>query len=260
MKVLWVFAHPEQKSLNGSLRDVGISALEEAGHECRQSDLYAMRWKAVVDADDFINESSDRLIIGPASGRAYWSGTLSPDILAEQEKIEWADAIVLQFPIWWYGMPAILKGWFDRVFVMGFGYAINDPQHPERALRYGDGHLKGKLAFSVITSGSSEASLGPRGIHGPLHQILFPLTHGTLWYAGMAVIPPMVTYLADWLEPEAFEEIAEELRERVTSLQQTTPIQFRYQNGGDYDSDLVLLPEHAPGATGMDVHFTGKPA
>lgn len=256
MKVLWVFAHPEQQSLNASLRDEGLRALTEAGHTCQVSDLYAMKWKAVVDHDDFPDEPAGRLVIGPTSGRAYRSKTLSPDILAEQEKIVWADTIVLQFPLWWYGMPAILKGWFDRVFVMGFGYAINDPENPGLALRYGQGALTGKRSFAMVTSGSSEASLGPRGIHGPLEHILFPLLHGTLWYAGMSVLPPLVVYLADWLGPEQFEEVAAQLRRRVTSLEETTPIKFRYQNSGDYDAELVLRAELAPGSSGMSVHTT----
>jgi NAD(P)H dehydrogenase (quinone) len=255
MNVLWVFVHPEQRSLNSSLRDEGVSALEAAGHEVRVSDLYAMKWKAVVDRDDFGDEGEDRLIIGPASGRAYRTGTLSADIRAEQEKIEWADTVILQFPIWWYGMPAILKGWFDRVFVMGFGYAINDPEHPGRARRYGDGHLRGKRAFAVVTSGSSEASLGPRGIHGPLDHLLFALLHGTLWYAGMTVIPPFVTYLSDWLGDEEYRCVAARLRERMTSLENTEPLPFRHQNGGHYDEELVLRPDILTGDSGLQIHY-----
>src|SRR6185369_9698546 len=156
--------------------------------------------------------------------------------------------------IWWYGMPAILKGWFDRVFVMGFGYAINDPLNPGNALRYGDGHLKGKRALAVITSGSSEASLGPRGIHGPLDHILFPLQHGSLWYAGMSVLPPVVFYLADWMEESQFPDAAALVRQRVTSIMDTEPIPFRHQNGGDYDDELVLRPELHVGQSGMDIH------
>jgi len=254
MKVLWVFAHPEQRSLNGSLRDEGIRALREAGHSCQLSDLYAMKWKATVDRDDFTEAPDGRLRAGPASGEAYRNCTLSADIRGEQEKIEWADALVLQFPIWWYGMPAILKGWFDRVFVMGFGYAINDPLNPGNALRYGDGHLKGKRALAVITSGSSEASLGPRGIHGPLDHILFPLQHGSLWYAGMSVLPPVVFYLADWMEENQFPEAAALVRQRVTSIMDTEPIPFRHQNGGDYDDELVLRQELNAGQSGMDIH------
>jgi NAD(P)H dehydrogenase (quinone) len=255
VNVLWLFAHPERQSLNGSLFDEGVRALTDAGHACRVSDLYAMKWKATVDRDDFIEEPDGRLKVGPASGRAYRTGTLSADIQAEQEKVDWADAVVLQFPLWWYGMPAILKGWFDRVFVMGFGYAVNDPLHPGRALRYGEGHLKGKRAFVMVTSGSAEASFGPRGINGPLDQILFPLLHGTLWYAGMSVLPPMVVNLADWLNQEQYERVAGLLRERVTSLWDTAPLPFRYQNRGDYDDDLVLRPEFAPGDSGLGVHY-----
>lgn len=53
MKTPIVYAHPEPKSLNGSLKDLAVSTLESAGHEVRVSDLYAMNWKAVVDATDY---------------------------------------------------------------------------------------------------------------------------------------------------------------------------------------------------------------
>ncbi|MFD1829535.1 NAD(P)H-dependent oxidoreductase [Streptomyces desertarenae] len=258
MNVLWVFAHPERRSLNGSLRDEGVRALADAGHDCRHSDLYAMGWKPTVDRDDFGERpgpSDDRLIVTSASRRAHRDGTLSPDIRAEQEKLDWADAVVLQFPLWWYGMPAILKGWFDRVFVKGYAYGVTDPGHPGRTLRYGQGLLAGKRALVVVTAGSPEPALGPRGINGWLDHVLFPLLHGTLWYTGMTVLPPVAVYGADRLPPREYEEAAALLRERVTSIGDTEPLPFRFQNGGDYDDDLVLRPDLAPGATGLGVHY-----
>ena len=110
MKVLLVYAHPESRSLNGSLKDFTVAQLEAARHDVQVSDLHAMKWKAVLDADD----SSDRGDDAPfnaslASKRAFEHGTQSPDIAAEQEKLRWADALVLQFPLWWFSMPAILK-------------------------------------------------------------------------------------------------------------------------------------------------------
>ncbi len=122
MKVLWVFAHPERRSLSGSLYDDGVAWLEQSGHRVIQSDLYAMGWNPIVSAADFGEEGGQRLLVGGASASAYAEGRLSQDIVREQAKIEWADTLVIQFPLWWYGLPAMLKGWFDRVFLKGFAF------------------------------------------------------------------------------------------------------------------------------------------
>ena len=86
MNVLWIFAHPEPRSLSGSLRDEGLRALRELGHECRVSDLYAMRWNPVVDAADFRHDAGERLIVGASSHDAYDAGTLSEDIRADRRR------------------------------------------------------------------------------------------------------------------------------------------------------------------------------
>jgi NAD(P)H dehydrogenase (quinone) len=254
MKILWLFAHPDQRSLNAHLRDEGIRELSALGHEYRQSDLYAMEWKAAVDADDFNHDSAEPFRVGSASKRAYMSGKLSDDIRAEQDKLRWAETVILQFPLWWYGMPAILKGWFDRVFVRGFAY---DVVENGRTLRYGEGGLSGKRAMVVVSAGAREATFAPRGINGEINDLLFPLQHGTLWYTGMDVVPPLLVPAADRFSAEQFEQAAKELRERLRTLPTTTPLPFRRQNSGDYDKDLVLRPEIAPGRTGNGVHRTG---
>jgi NAD(P)H dehydrogenase (quinone) len=254
MNVLWVFAHPEPRSLSGALRDDGLRTLRELGHDVRESDLYAMKWNPVVDAADFGAEAGDeRLVVGATSARAHARGELSPDIVAEQEKLEWADAVVVQFPLWWYGMPAILKGWFDRVFVKGFGYGVRAGDG--RTLRYGEGRLAGKRAMVVLTAGAREPSMGPRGVNGELNEVLFPLQHGTLFYAGMAVLPPVAVHGADRLPDEEFAAARDVLRTRLRGLATDEPIPFRTQNGGDYDEDLVLRPDRAPGAAGLAVHL-----
>jgi NAD(P)H dehydrogenase (quinone) len=255
MNVLWVFAHPEQCSLSAALRDEGLGTLREHGHEHRLSDLYAMRWKAVVDADDFgRHEAGERLVVGDVSSTAYSAGTLSQDIVAEQAKIAWADTLVLQFPLWWYGMPAILKGWFDRVFVKGFAFGVTDPA-TGRTRRYGEGSLAGKRAMVVVTAGAREQSLGPRGINGDLNDLLFPLHHGTLWYAGISVLPPLLVHGADRMSDAGYVESVSRLRRRLSTMATDQPLPFRSQNGGDYDDDLVLRPEHAPGDAGLGVHY-----
>jgi NAD(P)H dehydrogenase (quinone) len=255
MNVLWVFAHPEPRSLSGALRDDGVRTLRELGHDVRESDLYAMKWNPVVDAADFGAEADDgRLVVGATSARAHARGELSTDIVAEQEKLAWADAVVVQFPLWWYGLPAILKGWFDRVFVKGFGYGVR--AEDGRTLRYGEGRLAGKRAMVVLTAGAREPSMGPRGVNGALADILFPLHHGTLFYAGMSVLPPVAVYGADRVPDDEFAEARDLLRERLRTLETEEPIPFRTQNGGDYDDDLVLRPDRAPGVTGPGAHLT----
>ncbi|MGW4445026.1 NAD(P)H-dependent oxidoreductase [Streptomyces sp. NPDC004682] len=99
----------------------GVQHLLDQGHEVRTSDLYAMKFDTVVRTGDFSHADGERLVVGSVAQHAFEQGTLSPDISAEHDKLSWADTLVVQFPLWWYGMPAILKGWFDRVFVGGNG-------------------------------------------------------------------------------------------------------------------------------------------
>lgn len=256
--MLWIYAHPEPRSLGGSLKDAGLRMLTDLGHEVRVSDLYAMGWRATVDASDYTgHDPDDRLIVARASKHAYLDDTLSADVRAEQRKLDWADAVVLQFPLWWYGMPAIMKGWVDRVFVKGYAYGVAHPDQPGRTLRYGEGKLAGKRALVVTTTGSREPAFGPRGINGQLEQAMFPLLHGTLWYVGMDVLRPLAIYGADRFSVDQYADATAALCERLTSLGKEEPIAYRYQNHGDYDDDLVLRPEHAPGQSGLGVHVKG---
>lgn len=256
--MLWIYAHPEPQSLSGSLRDEGVQALLDEGHQVRQSDLYAMGWNPVVGAADFGHEGPERLFVAAASHRAYDRAELSPDILAEQRKLDWADTVVVQFPLWWHGMPAILKGWFDRVFVEGYAYGVRPDGPSSRPLRYGNGGLAGKRALVVTTVGAPSWTLGPRGIHGDIDQVLFPLLHGTLFYTGMRVMPPFVVAGANRVDACEYATVAKELRERLATLEETEEIPFRHQDSGDYDADLILRPELAPGQEGLAVHYSGR--
>ncbi|MGO1398843.1 MAG: NAD(P)H-dependent oxidoreductase [Brevibacterium yomogidense] len=257
MNILWIFAHPDQDSLNSALRDEGLAPLTEAGHSHRVSDLYAMGWKPTLDRGDL--DHDDPAGIGRASGHAYDRGTLSEDITAEQEKLDWADAVVFQFPLWWYAPPAILKGWIDRVFVKGYAYGVTDPDHPGRTLRYGEGVLSGKRALVLTSIGGPEPAFGPRGINGQLDQVLFPLLHGTFWYTGMSVLPPVAVYGANRLDDQQYRAAADTIRRHVTAIGETGPIPYRSQNGGDYDEELVLRPALAPDHSGLAVHSTRQP-
>jgi NAD(P)H dehydrogenase (quinone) len=192
-----VYAHPDERSLNAAPRDAGVRYLYDAGHDVIVSDLFAMAWKATLHNDDLGDLPEAPPTLSRATKRAYERGTLRADIRTEQAKLLAADAVVLQFPLWWYSTPAILKGWIDRVFAKGFAYGITDPDQPGRMYRYGDGPLSGRRAQVITTVGSPAPAMGPRGINGQLDQVLFPLLHGTLFYVGMEVLPPLAVHGAD---------------------------------------------------------------
>jgi NAD(P)H dehydrogenase (quinone) len=259
MKTLIVYAHPEPGSLNGSLKDVAVSTLEGAGHQVRVSDLYAMGWKAVVDAADFGPHASDPLKVALDSGRAFDAGELTADVRGEQEKLLWADTVVLQFPLWWYGMPAILKGWVDRVFTYHFAYGVGEHSDTKYGERFGEGTLAGRRAVLSVTAGGPESHYAARGINGPIEDLLFPIHHGVLYYPGLDVLPPFVLYGTDRMTGPEYADAAKAWRERLLALESTEPIAFRRQNFGDYEIPSLHLREglEPAGRTGFGLHVRG---
>ena len=256
MNVLIVYAHPEPRSLNGSLKDFAVRRLQAAGHEVQVSDLYAMSWKATLDASDSLDRDPEaRFDPSLDSKRAYASGRQSSDIAAEQEKLRWADTLILQFPMWWFTLPAILKGWFERVYAYGFAYGVGEHSDARWGDRYGEGNLAGKRAMLVVTTGGWESHYSARGINGPIDDLLFPIHHGVLHYPGFDVLPPYLVYRTSRVDAERYAQIERELGERLDNLQTTAPIPFRRQNGGDYEIPALTLREEIdPGATGFAAH------
>ncbi|ACI51480.1 Ribosyldihydronicotinamide dehydrogenase (quinone) [Gluconacetobacter diazotrophicus PA1 5] len=258
MNVLIVFAHPERHSLNGALLDVAVSELTAQGHDVQVSDLYAMHWKAAVDKDDFPALSSDEpLKVWKASNDGFAANALTEDVKAEQEKLLWADTVILQFPLWWFAMPAILKGWVDRVYASGFAYGVGEHSEQRWGDRYGEGVMEGKRAMLMVTAGGWPEHYSDRGINGPIDDLLFPINHGILFYPGFTVLPPFVAYRVDRMDKPKFTLLAEQLRERMKTLETIAPIPYRKQNYGDYQiPTMELLPGLAPpGTRGFEVHL-----
>lgn len=258
MKVLLVFAHPEPQSLAASLRDAAIRELEATGHEVQVSDLYAMRWKSEVERSDFPLLGPDlRLKVATASGDAFAAKALTDDVKAEQDKLLWADALILQFPLWWYTMPAILKGWVDRVYAYGFAYGVGEHSDRHWGDRFGEGRFTGKRAMLVVTTGGWRQHYSARGINGPIDDLLFPINHGILYYPGFDVLPPFVAYRVDKLDEQGFEMVSAALRDRMRTLKTAEPIPYRRQNGGDYlIPSLQLRPDlDGSNASGFALHL-----
>ena len=258
MKVLLVYAHPEPQSLNAALRDVAVKELEAQGHDVQISDLYAMGWKSEIDRADFPPLAAGaRMKVAKASGEAFAADNLTADVKAEHEKLLWADTLILQFPLWWFTMPAILKGWVDRVFSYGLAYGVGVHDDTRWGDRYGEGTFLGKRAMVITTAGGWESHYRPRGINGPIDDLLFPIHHGILYYPGYDVLPPFVLYQTDRFDEARFATAAEQLRDRMRTLETIAPIPYRRQNFGDYlIPSMELRPGlGAPEATGFALHL-----
>ncbi|KEQ53912.1 NAD(P)H-dependent oxidoreductase [Sphingobium chlorophenolicum] len=256
MKVLIVVAHPDQASLTHSFTGVANQQLQRDGHEVQVTDLYAMRWKSEIDRDDFPGlTETERLIVSAASDRAFHAGSLTEDVKAEQAKLLWADGLILAFPLWWFTMPAIMKGWVERTLSHGLGYGLGAYNDTHWGDRYGEGAMAGKRGMLLVMLGGAQPHYDRRGINGPIDDILFPITHGVLFYPGFNVLPSFVSYRADRMTPERFENEGEHLRERMRNFFTAEPIPYRMQNGGDYlIPSLQLRAELSPGIDGFAAH------
>lgn len=230
MHALWVLAHPDPQSLNARMCRTGVQALRDEGWEVEVSDLYADDWDPVL-----VQEGE-------------------PDVVPEQDKLRRADLLVLQFPLWWYGMPAMLKGWVDRVFEAGFAYDVIDPA-TGRARKYGDGGLVGKRGLVVVTAGDRPGSLEPRGISGSIEDVLWPLLHGTLWYTGMEALRPHLVTRARDLGPAEVERVEAELVERLRKVGDEEPIPYLPMTDEHYDHSIKLHPHVAPGRVDNSAHL-----
>lgn len=234
MRVFLVHAHPEPRSFTAAMKDLAIETLTQAGHEVRVSDLCAMKFKTSLDADDFPAPADSGFFKAQAEQvKANETGALAADILAEQEKLFWSDVLLLQFPLWWFSVPAILKGWVDRVFTMGRVYGGGK--------WYSNGALRGRRAMCALTTGGPEGIYGPRGRNGSVDKVLFHVQHGMLAFVGYEVLPPFVAWSAARAGDDGRARYLGAYRERLLTLDTTLPIPFHPLE--HFDEKLQLRAE-----------------
>ncbi len=213
MKVLYVFAHPEPKSFNAAMKDTALATLKEKGHELKLSDLYAMEFNPVLKASDFPDrKNSDFFNPFLEAIKASKTGAFSPDIKQEMEKVKWADILIFQFPIYFTAMPAIMKGWIDRVLAPGFGF------NPVTNSAYETGLFKGKSAMLAFTTGSPKEAYSEGGVHGDIHKHMESVTHCIFEFMGMKVLPSFIVYEASAMKQEKGAEELERYRKRILEL------------------------------------------
>ena len=230
MNVLIVHAHPEAKSFNTALMTLAKEQLTQAGHCVEVSDLYEMNWNPVASADDFAQRKSpDYLVYALEQRYNFDQQAIAPDIAIEIAKLQKADLLILNFPLFWFSVPAIMKGWIDRVLISGVCYG---------GMRFYDqGGLKGKKALVTLTLGGREHMFGEKAIHGELVDgMLRPLLRGTLAYVGLEVLPPFIGYHVPYISQEAREQILVDYKHYLANLSDLTPL--RYPHMDEFDGKL----------------------
>lgn len=211
MKTLIVHAHPEPTSFNAALTETAVTTLTEAGHAVEVSDLYASNFSPTAGRHDFVGAADpDRFDYQGEQRHAVASGTFADALRREQERLQWCDLLVLQFPLWWFGPPAILKGWIDRVMAYKFAY---DSQN-----RFEKGYLRGRRAMVSVTTGGTVERFSADGLYGEIADFLRPIEFGVLRYVGMEVVAPFIAYAAPRVSTEERQAYLTTYGERLLAL------------------------------------------
>ncbi|RAI44734.1 NAD(P)H-dependent oxidoreductase [Rhodoplanes roseus] len=211
MHVLLVYANPEPTSFTAALTTTAAEALRGVGHSVEISDLYAEGFNPVAGRHDFV-ETADatRFHYQTEQGHAHAAGTFAPDIVREQQRFLRADLVVWLYPIWWGNVPAILKGWFDRVLAFGFAYADGK--------RFDSGFFPDKKGILCLTSGGTRERFSRDGVYGELDQVLWPVQRLVVEYLGMQALEPFVAYAAPRVDQAAREAYLAAWRTRILEI------------------------------------------
>ena len=126
MNILIVYSHPSEKSYTFQILQQLKSVISKQNWNLEISDLYAMNFQTDMSAEEYEREGFGKTNL-----------PISEDVLAEQEKIEKADCIIFLYPVWWSDCPAKLKGWFDRVYSVGYAYGQNETSKKMKTIPLG---------------------------------------------------------------------------------------------------------------------------
>jgi len=147
MNHLVVFAHPNPESFGKAIEETVSKASAVKGFSTKVKDLYREGFNPVL---------------GPSDFESFGNGNIPPDIKVEQDLVAWADIISFVYPVWWAGLPAILKGYIDRVFFYGFAYEYKDGTL--------NGLLKGKRVRMFCTTGTPDTVYESNSMHKSIKQ------------------------------------------------------------------------------------------
>ncbi|XP_072492553.1 NAD(P)H dehydrogenase [quinone] 1 isoform X1 [Notamacropus eugenii] len=234
-KALIVLAHSENTSFNHALKEAAKEALKKKGWDVTVSDLYALNFNPLISRKDITGglKDPDNFKYPVESAQAYKEGRLSSDIVAEQKKLADADLVIFQFPLQWFGLPAILKGWFDRVFIGEFAYSY--------AAMYDKGPFKNKKAVLSITTGGSGSMYSLFGVHGDMNVLLWPIQSGILYFCGFQVLEPQLIYSIGHTPAGERLQILEKWKKRLENIWEEKPLSFAPSSYFDLDFQSGFL-------------------
>jgi len=219
MKVLLVYAHPEPMSFNGAMRDTALATLTAAGHSVVISDLYAQGFNPVAGPGDVAVRSNEQVLnLGMEQLHAVKQGTLAKDVQTELDKLLAADMLILQFPMWWFSLPAMLKGWIDRIFVFGAAYDFGRT--------WNKGVFAGKRAMLAFTASAPAVAFYPDGRNGDMERVLWPLHAGVLALCGYSVMPPFIAHGIPFVGAAAMDADLERYRQHLLEIATMKPLYF----------------------------------
>ena len=164
MHILAVMAHPAGPSLTRSVASAVLDAGTAHGH--------------TVELVDLVAEGFDP-VFGPADHAAFTAaGPTPPDVRREQQRIDRADHLILVHPVYWWSMPAVLKGWIDRVFVSGWAFEEEAGGDIVKKL--------GRLNVHLIALAGASAATYAR--HGYRDAMRAQIDHGIFDFCGAPVV------------------------------------------------------------------------
>lgn len=216
---LIIHAHHEPASFNGALTDRARAVLSRLGHSVVVSDLYNEGFDPVSDRRNFTTvKDASFLKQQREEAHASASSGFAPDVEREMQRLEWCDALIFQFPLWWFGLPAILKGWIDRVMASGRFYGGGK--------WYDHGAFRGKRAMISMTTGGPANMFDGWSINPPLDSILRPVQHGVFWFTGYDTLPPFIAWSASRNSDQERREYLDAYERRLVNFFTDEPLQF----------------------------------
>ncbi len=246
MKILIVHAHHEPKSFSSALARHAEQTLKAEGHSVEFADLYAERFNPVSDRRNF-QTAKDPNYLKQEAEEDYASETdsFAPEIESELKRLEACDLLIFSFPLWWFGMPAILKGWVDRVFVSGRIYGGGRIYET----RLGNSQ---KRAMVIMTTGNGSVTYGDKGVNPPLATVLAPVQQGVFWFCGFLPLSPFVAWTPAHITPEERDKYLDSLTERLKNIgaepPQVLPPLSDFPNWGEDEKKrfMVMLTRSKP--------------
>lgn len=126
MNILIVYCHPSTKSYTYTILEQIKSLFAQENWQVDISDLYALDFQSDMSEEEYERE-----------GFAKVELPILADVKAEHQKLEWADCVLFVYPVWWSDCPAKLKGWFDRVYTIGYAYGHRPQMQPMKTIPFG---------------------------------------------------------------------------------------------------------------------------